>query len=177
MRKTILTVLGLAVSLASVAAAQQPRGDAPRRDRGQEQRGPGGRFEGRGGPGGPRGLLLKDITLSDAQKAQLKQLHESRRETMKAGREQKREQVEQLRAARERGDTAAVRATMERNRQVMEQARAQELAAIRNILTAEQRVQFDKNVTEMKAREAERAQRFEQRKKQGGAPGFRGRRA
>ena len=169
MRKTILAVMGLAVSLASVAAAQQPRGDAPRRDRGQEHRGPGGRFEGRGGPGGPRGLLLKDITLNDAQKAQLKQLRESQRDKMKAGREQNREQFDQLRAARDRGDTAAARAIVQRNRQAMEQARAQELAAIRNILTAEQRVQFDKNVTEMKAREAQRAERFEQRGRGGRA--------
>lgn len=49
---------------------------------------------------------------------------------------------------------------MQRNRQVMEQAREQHIAAVRNILTAEQRVQFDKNVAEMKQRQAKRGERF-----------------
>ena len=44
MRKSIFMGLGLALSLAGDAAAQQAGSGAPRRDRGDEQRGPGGRF-------------------------------------------------------------------------------------------------------------------------------------
>lgn len=163
MRKTILVTLGLAASLASVAAAQQPGADAPKRERGEDHRGParaGARFDGRGGP---RGLLLKDITLTDAQKTQLKELRKPQHDKMDANRDQAKKQFDEARAARERGDTAAVRAIMQRNRQAMEQARTQEIAAIRNILTAEQRVQFDKNVAELKQREQERGARVEQR--------------
>jgi len=164
MRKSIIMGLGLALSLAGVAAAQQTGTEAPRRDRGEDHRGPGGRF----GKGGPQGLLLKDITLTDAQKTQIKELRKSQHDQMDANREQMKKQFDEARAARQRGDTTAARAIMERNRQAMEQARAQELAAIRNILTAEQRTQFDRNVAELKQREAERGQRV-------GAKGQRGR--
>jgi Spy/CpxP family protein refolding chaperone len=165
MRKSILIGLGLAASLAGVAAAQQPRADAPRRERAEGRRGgPDGRFEDRGGP---RGLLLKDITLTDAQKTQLKELRKAQQEKMDANREQNRTQFDELRAARQKGDTAAVKAIMQRNRQAMEQSRAQDIAAIRTILTAEQRVQFDKNVAALKLREQERAQRFGQDGKHG----------
>lgn len=180
MRKSILIGLGLAVSLAGAAAAQQPGADAPRRDRAEGKRGgPGGSFEGRGEA---RGLLFKDITLTDAQKTQVKELRKAQHDKMDANREQNRKQFDELRAARERGDTAAAKAIVQCNRQVMEQARTQEIAAIRNILTAEQRVQFDKNVAELKVREQERAQRFGERGKrgprdgrfQGGKPGRQG---
>jgi len=162
MRKSIFMGLGLALSLAGVAAAQQAGSSAPRRDRGDEQRGPGGRF----GQGG-QGLLLKDITLSDAQKAQLEQLHESQKANMQANHDAMKKQWDEMRAARQRGDTAAARAIMERNRPAMEAARAQQLAGIRNILTADQRVQFDKNVAELKQREAQRGQRVGQKGQRG----------
>jgi len=155
MRKTFIMGLGLALSLAGTAAAQQQGGAEqsrrPRPERAQRGGDQAGdrRF---GGRGGPQGLLLKGITLTDAQKSQLKQLRDAQREKMQANREAGRKQFEDLRAARERGDTAAVRVAMEKNRAVMEQQRAQEMAAMRNILTAEQRVQFDKNVAELKAR-------------------------
>jgi periplasmic protein CpxP/Spy len=172
MRKTILMGLGLALSLAGVSAAQQGTQDAPRRERaaGRGPGGPGGRFEGRGAD--PRGALLKGITLTDAQKTQLKTLRKAQHDKMDAHRDQFDKQREEMRAARQKGDTVAVRAIMERNRVAMEQARTQEIAAIRNILTAEQRVQFDKNVAELKQREAERGKRFGQR---GEGKGFRGR--
>jgi len=168
MRKSIFMGLGLALSLAGVAAAQQAGSDAPRRDRGGQQGGPGGRF----GQGG-QGLLLKDITLSDAQKAQLEQLRESQKANMQANHDAMKKQWEEARAARQRGDTAAARTIMERNRPAMEAARAQQIAAIRNILTADQRVQFDKNVADLKQREAQRGQRVGQKGQHG--KGFRGR--
>ena len=74
MRKTIFMGLGLAAALAGVAAAQQAGANAPRRDR-SEQAGGQGQYEGRGGRGG---LLLKNITLTDAQKTQLQALRKAR---------------------------------------------------------------------------------------------------
>jgi Spy/CpxP family protein refolding chaperone len=166
MRKSIIMGLGLALSLAGAAAAQQQAPDSARRNRGGDHRG-----EGRGGPGG---FLLKDISLTDAQKAQVKQLHEANRAKMDANRDAMKKQFDEARAARQRGDTTAARAIMQRNRQAMEAARAQDVAAIRNILTADQRVQFDKNVAEMKQREAQRGDRFGDKGKggrRGGRPG------
>jgi Spy/CpxP family protein refolding chaperone len=163
MRKSILIGLALAGSLAGIAAAQQPGADAPKRGRGEDHRGPGGpggRGEGRVGPGG---ILFKDITLTDAQKTQIQDLRKAEHDKMQANKEQRRKEFDELRAARQKGDSAAVKAIMQRNRQAMEQARTAQLASIRNILTVEQRVQFDKNVAELKQREAERAQRVGQR--------------
>jgi protein CpxP len=166
MRKSILIGLGLAASLAGVAAAQQPGTDAPKRERSEGRRGgPDGRFEDRGGP---RGLLLKDITLTDAQKTQLKELRKAQHEKMDANREANRKQFDELRAARQKGDTVVVKAIMQRNRQAMEQAREQQVAALRNILSADQRIQFDKNVAELKQREAQRGERVGQRGPKGG---------
>lgn len=149
MRKNVLMGLGLAISLASAVAAQQPSDSAHARHRGE-----GGEMRGRG-PGGARGLLFKDIKLTDAQKAQLKQLHETQKSQFEATRDARKKEWEQMRAAREKGDTVAARAIMDKNRQLMEQRRTQDLAAIRNILTADQRVQFDKNVAELQARVSE----------------------
>ena len=114
---------------------------------------------------------MKGITLSDAQKTQLKQLHESQKAANKANREANKKQWDEMKAARQRGDTAAARAIMERNRPAMEAARAQQYAAIRNILTADQRVQFDKNVAELKQREAQRGQVGQNWRRGRGRPG------
>ena len=162
MRKNLIVAAGLALSLAGVASAQQGerarREDRPRRaDSGQaaeRARGPLGER----GRGGPDGLLLKGIELDEGQRARIAQLNKTQRESMEATRESRRAEMEQVRAARQRGDTAAGRAAMQKNRQVMEQTRAQHIAAIRGILTPQQRVQFDRNVAELRQREAERGQ-------------------
>ena len=160
MRKNILVAVGLALSLAGVASAQQG-GDRQKGERGERGERPHREDSARGmrGRGGPDGRLLKGITLNEGQRAQIAQLNKAQRETFAAKRDARKAEMEQVKAARQRGDTAAVRAAMQRNRVAMEQARAQHLASIRNILTAEQRVQFDKNVTELQARMAERGKR------------------
>jgi Spy/CpxP family protein refolding chaperone len=173
MRKSVIMGIGLALSLAGAAAAQQADTAAPRRDRIQGQGAPASKLDGRGRFGGPGGLLFKDIALSETQKTQFKELRKSQHDKLEANREQRRKQFDELRAARERGDTTAARAIVQRNRQAMEQTREQEIAAIRNILTTEQRVQFDKNVAELKQREAERVKRFGEKGQRGprGRPG------
>jgi Spy/CpxP family protein refolding chaperone len=156
MRKSIFMGLGLALSVAGTAIAQAPQ-DGQRPARG-ERGDRAGQTDGRR-QGGPDGLLLKDITLTEGQRTQIAQLRKTQREQMQAKREQGQKQGETMRAARERGDTAAVRQAMQQRRQVMEQQRTQHIASLRNILSAEQRVQFDKNIAELKAREAQRAER------------------
>lgn len=151
MRKTILAGLGLALSLAGVAAAQQPDRSAARRERAGDERG----FRGRGGPDG---FLLKGITLTETQRDQLAQLRKSQRDQMASRRDELGKQREAVRAARQKGDTAAVRQLVQQQRFAMEQTRQQHIAAVRNLLTPDQRVQFDKNITELQQRMAKRGE-------------------
>jgi Spy/CpxP family protein refolding chaperone len=155
MKKSILIGLGLAVSVASTAIAQRPDSTRGRGERGDRAR--SGQMEGRrGGRGGPDGLLLKGITLTEGQRTQIAQARKAERGKFQAQRKQNDGQFAKVREARQRGDTAAVRAAMAQRRTQMEQERAQHVAAIRAILTAEQRVQFDRNIAELKTREAKR---------------------
>lgn len=158
MKKSILIGLGLAVSVASTAIAQAPdtnRGKGPK-----GQRGESGQMDGRrGGRGGPDGLLLKGITLTEGQRTQIAQLRKTQREQLDTKRNASKGDLGKLREAHARGDTAAIRGAKEQRRAVLEQERLQNIAAIRNILTAEQRVQFDQNVAELQAREAERGEK------------------
>ena len=163
MRTSILVGLGLALSVAGTAIAQQPQ-DGRGGRRGERA----GKVDGRSGA--PDGLLLKDIALTEAQRSQIAELRKSQRAALQANRARNGAQVEALRAARERGDTAAVRRAFETRRLAMQQERDRYLAAVRNLLTAEQRVQFDKNVAELKSRTAQRGERPH------GARGDRGRR-
>ena len=70
--------LALLVGAAGAAAAQGTRSDArpdsARRERGEMK---GERGMRRGGPGGPQGALLRGITLTDAQKTQLKEMRKA----------------------------------------------------------------------------------------------------
>lgn len=160
MRKTS-TFLGLALAfgIAGAAQAQQTQPEQRRAQQGEQrvkgERGErGGRqFRGQRGPGG-RGFLLRGVELTDAQKTQLRQLREQNRERNKAQHEALRKEMSEARALRQKGDTAAARARLQSLRARGEQFRAQETAAIRSILTAEQRAKFDANVAEAKERGA-----------------------
>src|SRR4051812_31604217 len=83
---------------------------------------PGGGRMGRGGPGGP-GMdraLLKDIALTDAQKAKLEQLRAADREQMQAQMQQGGGRggpdMQAIRDAREKGDTATANRLMAEQR-------------------------------------------------------------
>jgi Spy/CpxP family protein refolding chaperone len=110
---------------------------------------------GRGGPGMMQGMLLKGITLTDAQKAKLDTLREAQRTAMQAQRGQGRPDFEAIREAREKGDTATVARLMAEQRKTMEAHRDAQFAAIRAILTPDQQKQFDANVAEMKKHEGD----------------------
>ena len=62
----------------------------------------------------------------------------------------------QIRAARERGDTATAERLMAEARAKMQADRDTHVAALRNILTADQRTQFDKNLAELNQRRGPR---------------------
>jgi Spy/CpxP family protein refolding chaperone len=143
MRKiAMLAALALTVG----AGLAQAQGGGP-------GRGPGGRGGGPGGPGGI-GMLLRGITLTDAQKAKVEALRPDSA-TMEQQREQTRALFEQIRAAHESGDTVTAARLMKEQRAKMDAERDARAAALRPILTAEQQVQFDKNLAEMKEREAQ----------------------
>jgi Spy/CpxP family protein refolding chaperone len=140
MRKIlIITGLGMALSLggASVASAQS----AARPER--QHAGQDGSF--RRGRGGPGGMLLKGITLTADQKAKVTAIRERQRAQFDA---QRKANGAQARPDRQRGDTTGFGA----RRAEMEQRRTAQITELRAILNSEQRVQFDKNVAEMKSR-------------------------
>jgi len=113
--------------------------------------------------------LLKGITLNDAQKAKLEQIREAERAKMQAegGRGGGRAEMDSIRAARQRGDTALAQKLMAEQRAKMDVRRDTQITAIRGILTADQLPQFDANVAELKKRAAEG------RGRRGGPPGGR----
>ena len=173
MRKS--RVIGLVVaSLVSTASFAQAQTSAP--NAGQERRAEGRRMEGRQGREG-RGGLFRGITLTDAEKARVKQIHEKYSTEAKALREAARPAMQDVRAARQKGDTAGMKAAWDKTageraklRALMERQRAE----LRTALTPEHQRVFDANVKQMEQRRAE----FEKngRGNRGGREGFRGRR-
>jgi periplasmic protein CpxP/Spy len=123
------------VGVAGVSAAQStttPPSRAPRSGQMQGRRG-GGEFG-------------RDLNLTDAQKAQIKAIHQKYQPQNEALRTQAKPFMDAARAARQKGDTATARSNMVKARQVMQggqSVRAQETAEIRAILTPEQQAKFD----------------------------------
>ena len=117
----------LCVGITTAAAAQ---GTEPQQGQGEGRRG-----------GGMGGWLLKDITLTDAQKAQVKTIREKYLP----------QQMELRKQAQAVGG-----APDEATRAKMMDLQNKQAAEIRAILTADQQVQFDKNQAEVKERMAAR---------------------
>lgn len=154
MRK-IMTRMGLGLALVvgatGAVAAQSTRPDTNRPDATRPERGDRA-DRGTRRQGGPGGALLKGITLTDAQKAQLETLRREQEPQMKQHREQFGAVMKEAREARQRGDTATARAKMQQVRTEMERQRERQVASLRSILTADQQRQFDANVTAWKER-------------------------
>lgn len=128
-------------------------------------RGQGGPGHGPGGygmrhRGGFGGMLAKDLNLTDAQKAQVKTIHEKYKSQFESIRTQFKSQTDNARALRQKGDSAGARAVFQKTRVDIRQrilaVRQQEQAEIRNVLTTEQRAKFD-------AAQAQRKQLMEKR--------------
>jgi Spy/CpxP family protein refolding chaperone len=145
-------VIGIAIiSLLTVGSVAQAQTAAPRAPQARQQR--GGRFE-RG-----RGRLLRGIKLSDAEKARVKEIRENYKTESKALRESLRPAMQDMRAAREKHDTVAMKAAWDRtaaDRQKLDALMQRERAEIRTALTAEHQTQFDANVKQLDERRAGR---------------------
>jgi Spy/CpxP family protein refolding chaperone len=115
----------LCVGITSAAAAQGSEPPQQGQGQGEMRRG-----------GGMGGMLLKDITLTDAQKAQVKTI-----------REKYLPQLVEIRKASQATGTVD-----EASRAKSMELQNKQAAEIRAILTADQQATFDKNLAEMKAR-------------------------
>jgi Spy/CpxP family protein refolding chaperone len=93
---------------------------------------------------------MKGIELTEAQKEQIKALHQEQRPAADKAQLEKRHEA--MKAARERGDTAALRAFRTEMQEQRKQRHEAMLTSMRAILTPAQREIFEKNVAEMQER-------------------------
>lgn len=154
-----IAIAGALLLTAVVEFSQQGRPQGPPPHERGFRGGPGG---GPGGPGGPRDGLgpLRDLNLTDAQKAQIEKIKASFEESTKELREQMRSLHESQPDLLTGGtfDEAAVRAAAEARAKVeieMEVAHARMASQIAAVLTAEQKAQLN-----------ERRQQFEQKRQE-----------
>jgi hypothetical protein len=122
--RTATLAAALCVGMTSIVAAQSTEPT------------PQGQGEGRRG-GGMGGMLLKNITLTDAQKAQVKTIREKYLP----------QQLELRKSAQAVGGPPD-----EATRTRMMDLQTKQAAEIRAVLSADQQTQFDKNLADMKAR-------------------------
>lgn len=149
-----------AVSEAQVSPTPQPRSDTGsyRRGPGPEgQRGRGAR-KARGGNRGGRDLgMARDLNLTETQRTQIRAIHQKYQPQHQALRERARPFHAAANTARQNWDSAGFRTNMERARQVMQGGQAihnQQIAEVRAVLTADQRVKFDARQQQMTERRA-----------------------
>jgi Spy/CpxP family protein refolding chaperone len=116
----------LCVGITSVAAAQGTEPPQQGQGQGEMRRG-----------GGMGGMLLKDINLTDAQKAQVKAI---------------REKYAPLQLELRKSVQATGSPPDEATRTKMMDLQSKQAAEIRAVLTADQQATFDKNLAEMKSR-------------------------
>jgi Spy/CpxP family protein refolding chaperone len=143
-----LLVLGSA-AVASAQNTQTPQTPRAQREHAaRKHMGPGRRAG---------GAMLRGITLSDAEKANLKNVHAKYEPQLKALREQYKGQGKIA-----RGDTAAMRQRWEANapqREQMKKIMEAERADLRAALTPENQAKFDANAKAMQERFAKRAEK------------------
>ena len=92
--------------------------------------------------------LLRGITLSDAEKTQVKAIHTKYRAEARSLRESLRPALQDVRAARQKRDSVAVKAAWEKSagdRQKLQALMQRERAEIRSALTPEHQRVFDTN--------------------------------
>ena len=122
----------------------------------------GGKGRGeRGGRGELGAKFAEKLNLTDAQKEQIRTIHQQTREQNRAFFESFRETREQLREARRANDTAkadALKATLESQHAQMKQIRDAERQRILSILTPEQRTQFEQMKAEKGSRRGKRSE-------------------
>lgn len=118
--------------------------------------------------------LFKGITLSDAEKTNLKAVRERYAAQNKALREQLKPQLQAARAARQKGDTAALKDLWAKNAAAREQTKAllqSERTDLRAALTPENQAKFDANLQRVEQRAAARVAKAKNNLKKDGRPG------
>ena len=160
--RSTLAAAALVFGGAVVAAAQQPT-PALARSAHQQRAGRAARnHRGQFRPAAIRHQLFKGITLSDAEKANIKNVQAKYASQMKAVREQLKPQIQAARDARQRGDTAALEAMRQKSGAEREQIKTlleSEKNDLRAALTPANQVKFDANVKQFEQRVAKRATR------------------
>jgi Spy/CpxP family protein refolding chaperone len=132
---------------------------------------------GRGDRAGQGRGLLRGITLSDVEKTRVKAIHTKYDTEAKAIRESLRPAMQEMRAARQKRDSAAVKAALEKSagdRQKLQALVQRQRAEIRAALTPENQKTFDANAKQLEQRRAEWNGRG--KGERGGRAGLRGRR-
>jgi Spy/CpxP family protein refolding chaperone len=133
---------------------------------------------GRGDRRGPgRGGLLRGITLSDAEKTRVKAIHAKYNTEAKSLRESLRPTMQEVRAARQKRDSAAVKAALAKtagDRRKLQALVQRQRAEIRAALTPENQKVFDANAKQLEQRRAEWNEKG--KGERGGRAGLRGRR-
>jgi hypothetical protein len=159
--RSTLAAAALVLGSAVVASAQQPT-QAPAQ-RAQQR---AARAEGHRGravrPGALRHRLFKGIQLTDAEKTNVKNVQQKYASQMKAIREQLKPQLQAARQARQKGDTAALKAMWQKSSAQREQIKTlleSERNDLRAALTPEHQAAFDANVKQLEQHVADRATR------------------
>jgi Spy/CpxP family protein refolding chaperone len=109
--------------------------------------------------GAARTPFLRGITLSDAEKANVKAVNEKYGAQMKALRGQNKPDMQAMRDARQKGDSAALKAMWEKSkgqREQMQQLMQAQRNDLRAALSADNQSKFDANVAAFQKRSADR---------------------
>ena len=145
-------VIGFAIaamlSLGTLAQAQSTTTQPEHQRRGM----------GRGDRVGAGRGLLRGITLSDAEKSQVKAVHTKYAAEAKSLREAMRPAMQEMRTARQKRDSAAVKAAFEKtagDRQKLQALVERQRAEIRAALTPENQKLFDANAKKLEQRRAQ----------------------
>ena len=153
--KSVVAAIILAAAFAVPVAIAQSTDDGGRGRRGRE-----GHFGRRGG----EGRIFKQLDLTDAQKAQMKQIREDSREQIRPLAEQIRAKRQEIRQAREGGTVNEALVTQKLTeiapleaKLIAERARVHE--QMLSVLTAEQRSKLEQMREQFKSRRGERKAR------------------
>jgi len=106
--------------------------------------------------------LMRGITLSDAEKANIKSVRDKYSLQLQTLRTQVRTQLQNARAARQRGDTAAmrtIRSNLETQRTQVQALRHSEQTDVRGALTPANQATFDANLKRVQNRQAKQTLR------------------
>lgn len=158
MKRIHSTIVALALVAAAGTAANAQGAVAPQSGTRAARVPHDSTFKGRDGRGrgeriGEMRGAFRNLNLTDAQKSQIKAIHQKYQPQAKPLIDGMRPAMENARAARQRGDTAAARAAVAGTadaRSKLQTLREQERAEVRAILTPEQQKTFDANAASRK---------------------------